>query len=76
MESRRVNSSGTERYHCPVCGKDTAPGRSSFPFCCKRCRLLDLGLWKDESYRISREIKPLDEDSYDVGGGGAFNELK
>jgi len=39
---------------CPQCGK---PARwdlsNSFrPFCCERCRLIDLGAWASENYRI------------------------
>jgi endogenous inhibitor of DNA gyrase (YacG/DUF329 family) len=39
---------------CPICGKP-APPRSesrSAPFCSDRCRLLDLGRWLGEEYRI------------------------
>lgn len=38
---------------CPQCSKPTIwqdnPDR---PFCSDRCRLIDLGQWADESYRI------------------------
>ncbi len=41
---------------CPICSKvyeiaalDDLP---SFPFCCKRCRLIDLGRWADGKYLI------------------------
>ncbi|MSP60351.1 MAG: DNA gyrase inhibitor YacG [Myxococcales bacterium] len=27
-------------------------GAGTFPFCCERCRLLDLGSWLDERYRV------------------------
>ncbi|HOX06321.1 MAG TPA: DNA gyrase inhibitor YacG [Planctomycetota bacterium] len=49
---------------CPICGRATdapaqpaAPGGAvklppNFPFCSKRCRLLDLGRWFDGHYRI------------------------
>jgi endogenous inhibitor of DNA gyrase (YacG/DUF329 family) len=41
---------------CPTCQKlvlwaETSPYR---PFCCERCKLIDLGSWADESYRVSR----------------------
>jgi len=47
MRARTVN--------CPYCGKpviwNTAnPHR---PFCSERCRLIDLGAWASESYRIA-----------------------
>ncbi len=39
---------------CPECGKP-APraGNRSRPFCSDRCRLLDLGRWLGEEYRIA-----------------------
>jgi hypothetical protein len=33
------------------------------PFCCERCRLIDLGAWADESYRVPG--KPADDDPGD-----------
>ena len=38
---------------CPQCRRPTAWEDNPFrPFCSERCRLLDLGAWADESYRI------------------------
>ncbi len=39
---------------CPICGKPVAPrpANRSYPFCSDRCRLLDLGKWLGEEYRI------------------------
>lgn len=39
---------------CPTCGRDVPWGEESLyrPFCSKRCRLIDLGEWLDEGYRI------------------------
>lgn len=31
------------------------------PFCSERCRLLDLGAWASESYRIPAEDPPDDD---------------
>ena len=45
-----------------------APGAPEMPFCSERCRLIDLGRWADEEYRIPSgpagpaEPKPGDED--------------
>lgn len=39
---------------CPTCGKAVewkAENRWR-PFCCERCKLIDLGAWADESHRI------------------------
>jgi len=49
---------------CPTCRKVVArEANPRFPFCSERCRLVDLGKWIDEEYRIP--------DAPDVSGGGA-----
>jgi len=50
---------------CPQCNKPVSwqdnPDR---PFCSERCRLLDLGRWADESYRIAGKSQDtLSEDN-------------
>ena len=44
---------------CPQCGKNVVWGEESpyRPFCSERCKLIDLGQWANEGYRI-----PLAED--------------
>ncbi len=39
---------------CPICEKPVAPRaeNGAFPFCSDRCRLIDLGKWLGEEYRI------------------------
>lgn len=39
---------------CPICGKPVPERRANaaFPFCSDRCRLLDLGKWLGEEYRV------------------------
>jgi len=38
---------------CPRCGNPTEYEGNPFrPFCSQRCKLVDLGTWLDESYRI------------------------
>ena len=47
---------------CPICGaavKWTAENRWK-PFCSERCKLIDLGQWATEKYRVPVEPK-LDE---------------
>ena len=44
---------------CPTCRKaghwfDTPYG----PFCCKRCRLVDLGKWFNQEHAISEPLRP------------------
>jgi endogenous inhibitor of DNA gyrase (YacG/DUF329 family) len=40
--------------NCPQCGKPVEWSSASRykPFCSERCRLMDLGAWATESYRI------------------------
>jgi len=43
------------KHHCPICRKPTdSDTGADFPFCSERCRLLDLGNWSAEKYKISR----------------------
>ena len=39
---------------CPICKKPVASrsGNPAFPFCSDRCKLLDLGKWLGEEYRV------------------------
>ena len=39
---------------CPTCKRPSAPRaeNKAFPFCCERCRVIDLGGWLSEAYRI------------------------
>lgn len=53
---RPANDSPLE-VSCPQCAKRVPwlPESTYRPFCSKRCQLLDLGAWADESHRISGE---------------------
>jgi uncharacterized protein len=44
---------------CPICKKEVALGEPDFPFCSERCRLIDLGRWAAEEYRIPVAGDPL-----------------
>jgi len=54
---------------CPICKKKVQPpekgdgdaGRSWFPFCSERCKLIDLGRWLDGKYQIPVVEDDLDE---------------
>lgn len=39
---------------CPHCGREAEySSENKFrPFCSERCRLIDLGAWADEAYRV------------------------
>jgi endogenous inhibitor of DNA gyrase (YacG/DUF329 family) len=49
---------------CPTCGKDVEwRSENAFrPFCSERCKLLDLGAWANESYKVASEHDELIED--------------
>jgi endogenous inhibitor of DNA gyrase (YacG/DUF329 family) len=50
------------KIFCPVCKKETAWKDNPFrPFCSERCRILDLGKWAAEEYRIAGEKRTLPE---------------
>jgi hypothetical protein len=56
MKPRLVN--------CPVCGK-AAPFDASNPFrpfCSERCKLIDLGQWANEAYRVPTAEGPESPD--------------
>ena len=40
---------------CPICRRPAAPRsqNQAFPFCSPRCKLVDLGKWLDEAYRVT-----------------------
>lgn len=62
---------------CPICGRPARPRpeNRAAPFCSDRCRLIDLGNWLGENYRIagplagdgleapSRRVDEEDEDA-------------
>ena len=50
----RERRDATRTVSCPRCGKSVAwsPDSAYRPFCSERCKLIDLGTWAQESYRI------------------------
>ena len=48
---------------CPNCRKEPAKDNNPFrPFCSERCRLIDLGKWAAEEYRIAGKNNDLPEE--------------
>ena len=47
---------------CPICKKEVAIGAPDFPFCSERCRLIDLGNWASEEYKIPAEGPTVPEE--------------
>ncbi len=55
---------------CPNCRKRVARRSEHFPFCSRRCRLIDLGEWLSGSYRVAGEKVDLSQDAtHDQEGG-------
>jgi endogenous inhibitor of DNA gyrase (YacG/DUF329 family) len=50
------------KFRCPICKKPVNLGDSDFPFCSERCRILDLGAWSAEEYRVSSSASPPEEE--------------
>ncbi|MBK7355299.1 DNA gyrase inhibitor YacG [Propionivibrio sp.] len=55
------------KINCPQCGSESVwsvenPCR---PFCCERCKLIDMGAWASEAYRVpvQESTDPLSESS-------------
>jgi endogenous inhibitor of DNA gyrase (YacG/DUF329 family) len=46
---------------CPQCGAETPYRKENpyRPFCSERCKLMDLGAWANENYRV--EVKSADQ---------------
>lgn len=53
MESSQPPKSGIQ-VKCPQCGLLTlySTENSNRPFCSERCKLLDLGAWASEKFRV------------------------
>lgn len=59
---------GVVRISCPTCKTiidDVPEDFPPRPFCSSRCKLLDLGNWLNETYRISEPVETLDAESDD-----------
>lgn len=58
---------------CPTCQKLVEWNNENLyrPFCSKRCQLIDLGDWANESHRIAAD-DPIEEDLWSEGNVTAF----
>ncbi len=61
-----------KKVTCPICRKEARWEDNPFrPFCSERCRLIDLGKWASENYRIpggKKEIPPGEEEGKNKSG--------
>jgi uncharacterized protein len=49
---------------CPICKKSTVwEGNPDRPFCSERCRIIDLGNWSAEDYRVETPLTDADENA-------------
>jgi endogenous inhibitor of DNA gyrase (YacG/DUF329 family) len=56
----RIKGMKNSKIKCPVCRKETQWDDNPFkPFCSERCKLIDLGKWASEDYRIPGEKKDI-----------------
>jgi endogenous inhibitor of DNA gyrase (YacG/DUF329 family) len=47
------------KLKCPICGKETDFFADPLgPFCSTRCKMVDLGKWLGEEYKISEPLRP------------------
>jgi endogenous inhibitor of DNA gyrase (YacG/DUF329 family) len=54
---------GDKAIKCPICKKEMNWIDNPFrPFCSERCKLIDLGKWASEDYRIPDAKKVPDDD--------------
>jgi endogenous inhibitor of DNA gyrase (YacG/DUF329 family) len=55
---------------CPRCGAPSvyAPENRWRPFCSERCRVIDLGAWASEAYRVPVTAQDPAEAAPDSGG--------
>lgn len=54
----------TQKFACPRCGEpSTWQGNAFRPFCSERCKLIDLGAWANDEYRLPTQDAPQAENS-------------
>ena len=59
---------------CPICDGAVKPRaeNASYPFCTARCKMIDLGKWMNEEYRVP--VEELEED--EVGAASSDGRSK
>ncbi|KKW67131.1 hypothetical protein AAV94_12470 [Lampropedia cohaerens] len=64
MNTPSPSRAETLQVPCPQCGKPSvfAPTNRWRPFCSERCRMIDLGAWASESFRIPARPPERTED--------------
>lgn len=59
----KISSKNTPIINCPQCGEyvEWTVSNRFRPFCSERCKMLDLGQWASEGYRIPSNSKIEEE---------------
>ena len=55
-----------KKVACPTCGKKAAwsPENPWRPFCSERCKMIDLGKWANEEYRVEQREQDAGESDH------------
>ena len=60
-----MTATKVRKVRCPQCGGESiwSADNKYRPFCCERCKLIDLGAWASEAYRVpvQESADPLSE---------------
>ena len=56
---------------CPICGQKSefSPANHWRPFCCERCKMIDLGVWASSGYAIGSDQTNDDQADDSVNDG-------
>lgn len=71
--NEKNQQSNKRQIKCPQCGRLTyySSDNPFRPFCSDRCRVLDLGQWASESYKI-----PIEENSINIPDESDYQDDK
>jgi hypothetical protein len=66
------NGQKSHQIRCPICEKSVEFFADPLgPFCSSRCKMIDLGKWLGEEYRVSDPLRPDHFAGHDeIEGGG------
>jgi endogenous inhibitor of DNA gyrase (YacG/DUF329 family) len=69
-ESRTGDDPSTFVSDCRRCGEAvlvdlSQPLPSHYPFCTERCKMIDLGKWFSEEFKVSRPVEEADLEQLD-----------
>lgn len=65
MTEQQLSNISTKYVICPTCGGESlyAPSNACRPFCCDRCKQIDLGAWASEQFAMPVENQLVDDTS-------------